>query len=151
MLTASATIDIDGVSSQDVLEYVLDLEQYMEADHKITKVRSVTGPDADGNGSAKIAGKLKFGPAAPDVQNFKLDRWSRLTFTGAPKQPGRLVFSFVGTFDCEPIGDAIRVTHAYEFTFTPPFRWLEAMHRDWMQAEVEAEMARVKAALEAST
>lgn len=147
-LTASSTVDIEGVTAQEVLEYVLDLERYKEADHKITSVGEVVGPDAEGKGSAEVSGKLRFGPAAPDVQNFELERWNKLTFRGAPKQPGRIVFNFVGTFVCEPIDAGVRVTHAYDFTFTLLWRWLAAVHRTWLQEEVDAEMQRVRQALE---
>lgn len=146
-LTASCTVDIEGASAQEVLEYVLDLERYKEADHKIVSVGEITGPDADGKGSVDVKGKLRFGPAAPDVQNFELERWSKLTFVGAPKQPGRIVFNFVGTFECEPIYGGVRVTHVYDFTFTFLWRWLEVPHRTWLQDELDAEMERVRAAL----
>lgn len=146
-LTASATVEIEGVSAQEALEFVLDMERYKEADHKIVKVGEVIGPDADGKGAVDVWGKLRFGPAAPDVQNFELERWSKITFRGAPKQPGRIVFNFVGTFECEPIDNGVRVTHAYEFTFTFLWRWLEGLHRTWLQEEIEAEMDRVQQAL----
>ncbi len=150
-LTASSTVEIEGASAQDVLEYVLDLERYKESDHKIVKVGEVIGPDDAGKGSVDVWGKLRFGPAAPDVQNFVLERWNKLTFTGAPKQPGRMVFNFVGTFECEPTDTGVRVTHAYEFTFTLLWRWLEIPHREWLQEELDAEMDRVQDALAISS
>ncbi len=88
---------------------------------------------------------MRFTPPAPDVQNFTLERWSRVTFVGAPKQPGRAVFDFVGTFDCvvdESTGRTT-VTHAYEFNFKGPFKSAERFLSDWLQAEVEAEVARL--------
>lgn len=66
MLTATSTVEIPGVSPQEVLEFVLDLERYRDADHKIVKVETVTGPDESGRGSIKLSGKLRYGPAAPD-------------------------------------------------------------------------------------
>jgi len=149
MLTAACTIEIEGVSPQQVLEFVLDLERYKEADHKIVRVGAMSGPDAAGRGSVKVAGKLRFGPAAPDVQHFVLERWSRLTLTGAPKQPGRLIFNFTGVFECEPTETGTRATHSYEFVFRLPFRWLEGLHRNWLQTEIEAEMQRVQRMLAA--
>lgn len=143
MLTATSTVEIPGVAPQEVLEFVLDLERYKDADHKIVKVGTVTGPDESGCGSIKLSGKLRYGPAAPDVQNFVLEKWNRLTFTGAPNQPGRLIFNFTGTFDCEPIDAGTKVTHAYEFRFRLPFRLLEPLHSSWLQAELDAEMERV--------
>lgn len=143
MLRASSTVDIPGVSPQEVLEFVLDLDRYRDVDDKIVEVGIVTGPDQAGRGSVQLSGRLRFGPAAPDVHHFVLERWSRLTFTGAPRQPGRLVFTFAGTFVCEPTATGTEVTHAYTFRFRLPFRWLEPLHRAWLQTELEAEMVRL--------
>ena len=83
-------------------------------------------------------------PAAPDRQNFTLDKWRRLTFVGAPRQPGRLVFTFVGTFECVPIDDGgTHVTHAYEFEFRRPFRWLERRMAAPLADEIEHEVERL--------
>jgi carbon monoxide dehydrogenase subunit G len=142
-LTASATVEVRA-SPQQVLEFVLDLERYRQADHKITRVSSVTGPDAHGEGSVKLWGTLPGMPAAPDRQNFTLEKWSRLTFVGAPRQPGRLVFDFVGTFACVPVADGVtQVTHGYEFNFRAPFRWLERRMAEPLQAEIDAEVDRL--------
>ncbi len=137
---ASTTV---SASAQEVLEFVLDLEKYMAADHKITKVVKVTGPDESGAGSAKLWGRMKGTPPSPDVQNFQLDRWSKITFTGAPKQPGRLVFDFVGTFECDEGDEGTVVTHAYTFDFKGPFRIMEKVLGNWLQEEIDEEMARL--------
>jgi len=148
-LTVSATAVIQA-SPQEVLEFVLDLESYRQADRKITRVASVAGPDEHGRGSARLWGKLPGLPPAPDRQDFTLEKWRRLTFVGAPRQPGRLVFGFVGTFDCEPINDVgTQVTHAYEFEFTPPFRWMERRMADPLAAEIDAEVERLATLLSA--
>jgi excisionase family DNA binding protein len=67
VLVATSTVEIPGVSPQEVMEFVLDLERYKDVDHKIVKVGVVTGPDESGRGSVKLSGRLRFGPAAPDV------------------------------------------------------------------------------------
>lgn len=143
MLRASSTVDIPGVSPQEVLELVLDVDRYRELDDKIVEVGIVTGPDQAGRGSVELTGRLRFGPALPDVHDFVLERWSRLTFTGAPRQPGRLVFEVTGTFVCEPTTTGTEVTHSYTFSFRLPFRWLEAVHRTWLQDELDVEMERI--------
>lgn len=139
----SATADV-AATPQAVLEFVLDLDRYRQADHKITRVSSVTGPDEAGRGSVRVWGRLPGLPVAPDRQDFTLERWSRLTFVGAPRQPGRLVFNFVGTFECVPLDDhTTRVTHAYDFTFRTPFRWIERRLKEPLNREIEAEVARL--------
>lgn len=142
-LTVSATAEISATPEQ-VLEFVLDLDRYRQADHKITRVSSVTGPDENGVGSVRLWGKLPGMPPALDRQDFTLEKWSRLTFVGAPRQPGRLVFDFIGTFDCVPIDDELtRVTHAYEFTFRRPFRWLERRMSAPLADEIDQEVKRL--------
>lgn len=147
-LNVSATIDIHA-TPESVLLFVLDLDRYRQADHKITGVTSVTGPDENGKGSARVWGKLPGLPTAPDRQDFTLDRWSRLTLVGAPHQPGRLIFDFVGSFECTPIdNDLTRVTHAYEFTFRRPFRWLERRMAAPLAREIDDEVERLAEILE---
>ena len=142
-LTVSSTAEMSA-TPQEVLEFVLDLDRYRQADHKITRVSSVTGPDEHGAGSMRLWGRLPGMPPAPDRQDFTLERWSRLTFVGAPRQPGRLVFDFIGTFDCVPIDDSLtQVTHAYEFQFTRPFRWLQRRMAAPLAAAIDEEVIRL--------
>jgi len=142
-LNVSSTAAISA-TPQEVLEFVLDLDRYRQADHKITRVSSVTGPDEHGAGSMRLWGKLPGMPPAPDRQDFTLERWSHLRLIGAPRQPGRLVFDFVGTFDCVPIDDTTtQVTRAYEFAFTRPFRWLERRMAAPLATAIDEEVTRL--------
>lgn len=142
-LTVSATAEV-AASTRTVLEFVMDIDRYRQADRKITRLSSMSGPDEHGRGSIRIWGRLPGLPVAPDRQDFTLERWSRLTFVGAPRQPGRLLFDFVGTFDCEPIDEhTSRVTHAYDFTFRAPFRWIERRMARPLRQEIDDEVARL--------
>jgi hypothetical protein len=87
-------------------------------------------------------------PPAPDRQDFVLERWQRVTFTGAPRQPARVVFGFVGTIVCEaqPEGGT-NVTHAHVFRFRGPFRILEPMLKNWLSRELNIEMTMLAHAL----
>lgn len=139
-ITAQATVNV-GASPQDVLEFVLELDQYRRVDSKIKRVRSVEGPDDEGRGSARIWGKVKGLPPAPDRQDFVLEPWTKLTFTGAPRQPARLVFDFTGTIACHRHQDGTTdVTHSYEFKFKGPFCLAERHLGDLLQGQVETEM-----------
>jgi len=150
-LHVSATTEIHA-SSETVLRFVLDLEAYRQADHKITRVSSVDGPDEDGHGSARVWGKLPGLPPAPDRQDFTLERWTSLTLVGAPRQPGRLLFDFVGSFECTPLDSgATSVTHSYEFTFRRPFRWLERRMAADLTDEIESEVDRLAEILDTRT
>ena len=146
-ISAQATVNL-AASPQAVLEFVLDLDQYREIDPKIGKVVSVAGPDSEGRGSVKIWGKLKGLPPAPDRQDFLLLRWTELTFTGAKRQPARLVFDFTGIVACHERQDGTTdVTHSYEFTFKGPFRLAERFLRDWLQDQIEAELQELASRL----
>ena len=142
-LTASATSTVTGRSPQEVIEFVLDLEQYRRIDTKILRVFSIEGPDDEGNGSARILGRMRWTPPAPDVQDFSLERWQRLTFRGGARQPGRAVFNFTGTFECNEVAEGTEFTHAYVFDFTPPFRWLERVHRGSFTPDLRDEVDRL--------
>ncbi len=142
-VTVSASADVDA-TPQAVLDFVLDIDRYRQADHKIVRLSSMSGPDEAGRGSMRVWGRLPGLPVAPDRQDFTLERWSRLTFVGAPRQPGRLVFDFVGTFECVPLDDRrTRVTHAYEFIFHAPFRWMERRLAEPLREAIEDEVARL--------
>lgn len=139
-MTAEATALVDA-SPQQILEFVLDLDRYREVDAKIVRVSSVEGPDEAGHGSAKLWGRLGVLPPAPDRQDFVLERWSRITFTGAPRQPARLVFDFTGVVACELDGSSTSVTHSYDFRFKGPFRLAERFMSGWLQRQIEEEVA----------
>ena len=134
---------VTPASPQDVMELVLDLERYRQVDSKIVAVGAVVGPDENGRGRVRLWSRLKWTPPVPDVQLFELERWSRLTFTGAPGQFSRLVLGFTGIVECEPTPDGTLVTHSYELTFRGPFRILETVHRRWLQRDLAEEMARL--------
>jgi len=138
-MTAEATVEI-AATPQAVLEFVLDLERYKEVDPKFVRVVSVDGPDKAGRGSAKIWGRMRGLPPMPDRQDFVIERWKRVTFTGASRQPARMIFDFTGTFDCEPSESGTTVTHAYEFRFKGPFRLVERVLAVWLQREIEIEV-----------
>lgn len=141
-LRASASI-VTPVTPREVLELVLDLDRYRQADSKILTIRTVDGPDENGRGEVRLWSRLKFTPPAPDEQIMQLERWRRLTFSSAPRQPLRLIFRFTGTVECQPTRDGTVVTHTYELTFRAPFRILETVHRRWLQEDVEEEMRRM--------
>lgn len=149
MIRAQATTTVHR-SSREVLEFVLDLERYRQAD---TKIRRVTQPillDDTNVGTTRYWGRMRFTPPVPDLNIVKLTPWTDLTFTSAPRQPGRLFLSFVGRFRCTDTADGCEVTHSYEIQFRRPFRWIyEPLLRDWLPRELDEEMRRLEQILEA--
>lgn len=142
VLRARASIEVRA-TPQEILEFVLDLERYRKVDSKILAVGSVTGPDEAGRGRVRLWTRLKWTPPAPDVQTFELQRWNRLTFTGAARQPSRLILDFTGVVECQPTSSGTLVTHWYEMRFRGPFRLLERPHRAWLQQDLQEELQRV--------
>lgn len=144
VLHATATTLVRG-TSQEVLELVLDLDRYRQADAKIRRVTRPVTLGEDHRGSARYWGRLRWLPPAPDTNLVALTPWSRLVFTGAPRQPARLVMSFTGRFECVDREGGCEVTHSYEMQFRRPFRWLyEPLVRTWLQAELDREVARLR-------
>lgn len=142
-LRAEATRVVPA-TSRDVLEFVLDLERYRQADTKIGRVSRPIVLDENGEGTTRYWGRLRGMPPAPDTNIVTLHRWHELTFTGAPRQPARLLLDFTGRFTCADVDEGCRVTHGYEMTFRRPFRWVyEPLLGGWLQAELEAELDRV--------
>ncbi len=132
-----------------MLELVLDLDRYRQADTKIGRIIRPVVLDEHGHGSTRYWGHLRGLPPAPDTTLVTLTPWRELTFTGAPRQPGRLVVGFQGTFHCAPNDAGCRVTHRYQLTFRRPWRWFYgAGLQDWLQREVSDEMARLAALLD---
>lgn len=147
-LRAEATRVVGGVTPREVLEFVLDLDRYRQADTKIGRVTQPIELDDNDEGTTRYWGRLRGTPPAPDVNNVKLHRWTDLTFTGAPRQPARLILDFTGRFTCREIDDGCEVTHDYEMTFRRPFRWIyEPLLADWLQTELDVELSRVEAIL----
>lgn len=139
VLKAEATATV-AATPQAVLEYVLDLDRYRQIDPKILRVFSVTGPDEAGGGTISILARMRGMPPAPDKQDFHLERWERLTFTGAARQPSRLIFHFTGVVECAPAPEGTAVTHRYEFRFHGPFRLVERPLAGWLQRQIEQEV-----------
>lgn len=144
-LQAEATRVVPA-SSREVLEFVLDLDRYRQADTKIGRVTQPVTLDENDEGHVRYWGRLRGTPPAPDTNIVRLSRWHELTFTSAPRQPARLILTFTGRFHCTETDVGCRVTHGYEIEFRRPFRWVyEPLMRTWLQTELEAELDRVQA------
>ena len=146
-LRASRTVTVSG-SPRQVLELVLDLDAYREVDPKIRRVTQRPVLDSAGWGTARLVGSLWHLPSTPDTQVVHLERWRRLTFTGAPGVPARLLYSFTGTFEAVEEGHSTRLTHAYEIRFRRPLQAVfgRSVQR-WLDADLADEMVRLQGRL----
>lgn len=152
-LRAEGTIEIDA-PPQAILEWILDMDRYRQVDHKIAAVKQQSELDADGRGTLRYRGRLRWGlPGPVDTQQVRLDRWQGLTITGNPTVWTRRLFDFTGTFRCTPVAGGTEVVHSEEFTFhpAPMHRIAAAWLQGWLDETMVQEMIDLKSAIEAAT
>lgn len=146
MIDVEATEVIDR-SPDDILEFVMDLDRYRAADHKIVKVLSI---QRDGHHAVVAFRSRARGLPARARQRMRLTPGRRIDVTNVPSWQDRLV-RFEGSFVCEPLARGTRVTHRYVFDFTGPGRWIvEPYLRRWMARDIAAEVGRMKELMESS-
>jgi hypothetical protein len=131
-----------------IFEFVLDVEQYRKADHKIGRLHCM---HRDGNhGEVRHSGRIFGLPAPAATLAFELTPQTRLDFQGV-SMPWPLT-GFDGFFTCEPSPEGMLVTHRECFIFGPVtghvFRTLFGA---WFARDTQAEVLRMKRLLEART
>jgi hypothetical protein len=153
VIRAEGTIVINR-PARTILDFVLDLDRYRQADAKITSVdhQPSLGPD-NREGRARYRGRLRGLPTPYQWQTVRLEPWTRLELQTEPGQWTAALATFVGGFICEQAsGGATKLTHFEQFDFRPPARWIiEPYLRRWMQQYLmEVELPRLKVLIEAS-
>jgi hypothetical protein len=136
-----------AVSPAAVLEFVLDLDRYRQADHKIGRVGSVKRFGS--GGTAVFSGRIKGMPGPSGTYPFTVTPTS-LTFGSPIAGAARWFLDFEGSFECEATGEGTVVTHREVFDFKPPWRWfLDRLLRRWLENDTAEETVRFKALIEA--
>ena len=140
---ANATV---RAAPQEVIEFVLDLNRYRQADRKIGRVGAV---HRDGNqGTAEFSGRIRGLPGPRGVYPFTVTA-AGLRFGSPIAGPARWFLDFEGTFDCEVTAAGTVVTHREVFDFKRPWRWLaEPLLRRWLETDTAGEMVRLKELVE---
>jgi hypothetical protein len=139
MIVGEATATV-AASPHEVFEFVLDLNRYRQADHKIGRVHGVHR-DGD-SGTARFAGRIRGLPGPSGTYPFTLSG-SRLQFGSPIAGAARWFLEFEGTFDCRETADGTVVIHREVFGFKRPWRWLaEPLLRRWLEADTRDEMVR---------
>lgn len=133
-----------------VLEWILDLERYRQADPKVGPVKEPVRLDEEGLGRVRYRGRLVGVPTPVDTQDVHLERWHRLTLTGASGVWTRWFVEFEGTFECERAGSGTQVTHREHFRFKPrPLGWLmDRLLGRWLAGTMPGEMTRLAQLIE---
>lgn len=129
-----------------VVEFVLDLERYREADHKIGRVGAI---ERNGDtGTVSFAGRLAGLPGPMGTYPFEVTGHD-LRIGSPIAGPARWFLDFEGTFRCEPATQGTIVHHREVFSFKRPWRWIAApLLRSWLANDVQAEMVRLGALLD---
>ena len=136
-----------GVPPSEVFAFVLDLERYRQADHKIGRVGAMEWDGANA-GTVRFSGRIRGLPGPPGTFPFTLTD-SRLRFGSPVAGPARWFLEFEGTFDCEVTPEGTVVTHREAFGFKRPWRWLaEPLLRRWLENDTADEMVRFQALLD---
>jgi Polyketide cyclase / dehydrase and lipid transport len=145
MIVGEATATVTA-STNDVIEFVLDLNRYRQADRKIGHV----GPmhRSGDHGTVRFAGRIRGLPGPAGTYPFTVTR-SGLQFGSPIAGPARWFLEFEGTFRCEQTADGTVVTHREAFMFKRPWRWLaEPLLRRWLETDTTQEMVRFKELVE---
>jgi len=143
---ASTTV---SATPNDVFDFVLDLNRYRQADHKIGRVGTI---DNEGDrGMVRFSGRIRGLPGPSGTYPFTRTE-SRLEFGSPVAGPARWFLDFEGTFDTEQTSEGTVVTHREVFTFKRPWRWLaEPLLRHWLENDTAEEMVRFKKLVERDT
>jgi hypothetical protein len=136
-------------SPREAYAFVLDLERYRLADHKIGTVHSVTW---HGEHEAEVCYSGRFrGWTTPAVrQTVTVEPYRRIDVRSKPGTLAHAMSEFHGSFvfDEQPDGTT-RIFHREEIVFHPALAWLmESLLGDWLARDTPEEVARMKVMLE---
>ncbi len=144
--TGTATMRCDPSA---VMNFVLDVDRYRQADHKIGRLHYML---RDGNrGRVRHGGRFLGLPAPAATLDFELTSTSRLDFRGV-RMPWPLR-GFHGSFTCAPAPDGgTQVTHSECFIFGPVSgRAFRVVFGHWLAGDTQAEVKRMQRLLELET
>lgn len=133
--------------AREILEFVLDLERYRQADRKFRRIQFVA---RSGNeGLARYSGRLRGLPTPADTQAWTLEPYTRLDFRSTRKLWPNVVATFHGWFVCRETPKGTRVTHVERLFFRPPLKWVaEPFLRKWWAQQIADEVMRLGELLE---
>jgi ligand-binding SRPBCC domain-containing protein len=150
--SASASVHIAGVGTtvircepKAVMEFVLDVERYRQADHKIGRLHYARR--VGNRGRVRHGGRFLGIPAPPATLDFELTPFSSLEFRGV-RMPWPLR-GFHGSFLCIPAPGGTQVTHEECFVFGPlTGRMVRPFLGRWLARDTQAEVIRMQRQLE---
>jgi hypothetical protein len=125
-----------------VLAFVMDLDRYRQADHKIRRIRRTQLVDGD----VVVAMWTRFaGLPVAATQRMQLTPGARIDVHNEPSWQDRFT-SFHGEFVCRPVaGGGTEVTHRYTLTFKGMAKVMTPLLRSWLARDIGQEVARLAA------
>jgi polyketide cyclase/dehydrase/lipid transport protein len=142
-LVAEATAIVQASASQ-VLGFVLDLDRYRQADHKIRRVRHLEQQGDD----ILVSMWTRFrGLPVAVTQRMHLTPGVRIDVYNQPSWQDRFV-TFHGEFLCLASGSGTQVTHRYTFNFSRLAGVVRPLLERWILQDIQQEVERLKAILE---
>lgn len=130
----------------EVVEFVLDLERYRQADRKIGRVGEITRHGD--TGTVRFSGRVRGLPGPSGVYPYEITA-TGMRFGSPTAGAAKWFLEFEGTFDFEEGADGTVVHHRETFEFKRPWRWVaEPFLRRWLERDTAEEMQRFKQILE---
>lgn len=131
----------------EILDFILDVEAYRAVDPRLRTIRWVRR--TPGETVFRFRPALMGLPGPLTTQRVTLTPGRRVDITPVPSVMDRFA-GFAGLLECTPEGGATRVRRRLEFRFPRPLSWLmDPPLTRWLAKDVPAELARLKAHLEA--
>jgi hypothetical protein len=136
-----------AAGAAEVLDFVLDLDRYRLADHKIRRIRSLERHGDD----VVVSMWTRFrGLPVAATQRMHLSPGERIDVHNEPSWQDRFT-RFHGEFVCVPVEGGTQVTHRYTFTFSVAARVMQALLRGWFDRDIHEEVARLKTILDSES
>lgn len=136
-------------SARACYEFVLDMDRYARADHKIGRVRSL---QFDGRrGEVRYTGRLRGMPSPTMTHLIEAEPHTSIVVRSKPGSWQDRMGPFLGTFTFTEGDDGTtEVEHVEQLSFRGPARpVMERLLGPWLAADTPAELERMRSLLEA--
>jgi hypothetical protein len=137
-----------AASAEEVLAFIMDVEAHQAVDPRLKTIAWVRRRPEET--VFRFRPRLLGVPGPMTTQRVVLTPGRRVDITPVPSPMDRIVL-FAGSLECVEEAGLNRVHRRLEFRFARPLSWvLDPLVRRWLAKDVPAELARLKAHLEAS-
>ncbi len=146
MIAGEETLDI-AATPAECFAFVLDLDRYREADHKIGRVSWLR--ERDSVVEVRYSTRFMGVPGPPVTHTVEVVPDERIDVRSKPDSLDGRLSAFHGWFTFDDNGDGTtRVTHREELHLKGPARLLEPVLGPWLEKDTPQELRRMKQLLE---